>query len=95
MSLVDDHYCFGEVLGWPCNFIIAIAGVSVKMMKLMGFYVFHLHVFSLHFASTWGGCTWALCSDIYGISIRQKAVALTAATNWLVNFIFAFITPFN
>ena len=32
-----------------CNFIIAIAGVSVKMMKLMGFCVFHLHVFSLHF----------------------------------------------
>lgn len=78
-----------------CNFIIAIAGVSVKNDEVNGILcVSFACVFIAFFASTWGGCTWALCSDIYGISIRQKAVALTAATNWLVNFIFAFITPY-
>ncbi|KAI5960981.1 SNF3 [Candida pseudojiufengensis] len=77
------------------NFIIAIAGVSVKEDHVNAILCVSFScVFILFFASTWGGCTWALCSDIYGISIRQKAVALTAATNWLVNFIFAYITPY-
>ena len=32
-----------------CNFIMPLLVSVLKMMKLMGFYVFHLHVFSLHF----------------------------------------------
>ncbi|KAI5948684.1 SNF3 [Candida theae] len=77
------------------NFIIAITGVSVKEAHVSAsLCVSFSCVFILFFASTWGGCAWALCSDIYGISIRQKGVALTAATNWLVNFVFAYITPY-
>ncbi|WLF79924.1 Plasma membrane low glucose sensor [Lodderomyces elongisporus] len=83
-------------IGMACsNFIIAIAGVSVQERQTNAILcVSFACVFITFFASTWGGCTWALCSDIYSISIRQKAVSLTAATNWLVNFIFAFITPY-
>lgn len=77
------------------NFIIAITGVSVGEQHVNSILcVSFTCVFILFFASTWGGCAWALCSDIYGISIRQKGVALTAATNWLVNFVFAYITPY-
>lgn len=77
------------------NFIIAITGVSVQEQHVnASLCVSFSCVFILFFASTWGGCAWALCSDIYGISIRQKGVALTAATNWLVNFVFAYITPY-
>ncbi|KAI5952556.1 SNF3 [Candida jiufengensis] len=77
------------------NFIIAIAGVSIQQQHVNAILCVSFScVFILFFASTWGGCTWALCSDIYGISIRQKAVSLTAATNWFVNLIFAYITPY-
>lgn len=51
-------------------------------------------VFIAFFAASWGGCCWALTSDLYGISIRQKAISLTVSTNWIVNFIFAYITPY-
>ena len=77
------------------NFIIAICGVSINDSQINAILcVSFACVFIAFFASTWGGSTWALCSDIYGISVRQKAFSLTAATNWIVNFVFAYITPY-
>ncbi|KAM9903225.1 hypothetical protein OXX79_003490 [Metschnikowia pulcherrima] len=77
------------------NFIIAIVGVTMtsRDARSLVSIVFSC-CFIACFASSWGGCTWAICSDIYGISIRQKAVSITASTNWLVNFVFAYITPY-
>lgn len=78
-----------------CNFVIAIVGVSVSAQQARSIVsIVFSCCFIACFASSWGGATWALSADIYGISIRQKAVAITAATNWLVNFVFAFITPY-
>ncbi|CAI5758572.1 unnamed protein product [Candida verbasci] len=86
---------YGGIGMTASNFIIAIAGVSIQEREISAaICVSFACVFICFFASSWGGCTWALCSDIYSISIRQKAVALTASTNWLVNFIFAYITPY-
>ncbi|KAL6453122.1 RGT2 High glucose sensor RGT2 [Candida maltosa Xu316] len=77
------------------NFIIAIAGVSVNQQEVNAILcVSFACVFIAFFASTWGGSTWAVCSDIFGISIRQKAFSITTATNWIVNFVFAYITPY-
>lgn len=77
------------------NFIIAIVGVSISLDEAQGVVsIVFSCVFIAFFASSWGGCAWAICSDIYGITIRQKAVSITAATNWLVNFVFAYITPY-
>lgn len=77
------------------NFIIAIIGVTVSNREIQAICsISFLCVFIAFFASSWGGCVWAIASDIYGISIRQKAISITAATNWLVNFVFAYITPY-
>ncbi|SGZ51795.1 CIC11C00000002221 [Sungouiella intermedia] len=86
---------YGGVGMSVCNFTIAIIGVTVgnQESKSIVSIVFSC-CFIACFASTWGGCVWALASDIYGISIRQKAVAITASSNWLVNFTFAYITPY-
>lgn len=77
------------------NFVIAIVGVTVPHAepRALVSIVFSC-CFIACFASLWGGAVWALALDIFGISIRQKAISLTAATNWLVNFIFAYITPY-
>lgn len=78
-----------------CNFIIAIIGVTVKHNEINSIISISFSCgFIACFASSWGGAVWAIASDIYGISIRQKAIAITAATNWLVNFVFAYITPY-
>ncbi|KAK6463082.1 Hgt4 glucose and galactose sensor [Scheffersomyces coipomensis] len=77
------------------NFIIAITGVTISSRETASILSISFScVFIAFFASSWGGCTWALCSDIYGISIRQKAISITTATNWIVNFVFAYITPY-
>lgn len=77
------------------NFIIAIIGVTVANQQSRSYVsIVFSCCFIACFASSWGGAVWALASDIYSISIRQKAVAITAASNWLVNFTFAYITPY-
>ncbi|KAG7195598.1 Plasma membrane low glucose sensor [Scheffersomyces spartinae] len=86
---------YGGVAMSCANFIIAVVGVAVLDTFISStICISFLCVFIAIFASTWGGCTWALCSDIYGISIRQKAMSLSAATNWLVNFVLAYATPY-
>lgn len=78
-----------------CNFIIAIVGVTVTGQKTRAIVsIVFSCCFIACFATSWGGCTWALSADMFSISIRQKAIAITVATNWLVNFVFAFITPY-
>lgn len=86
---------FGGVGMAVCNLIIAIIGVTVDNQETRSLVsiVFSCCFISC-FASTWGGAVWALSADIYGISIRQKAVAITVSSNWLVNFTFAYITPY-
>lgn len=77
------------------NFTIAIVGVTMTSIEAKSVVsILFSCIFIACFASSWGGCAWAICSDIYGISIRQKAVSITAATNWLINFVFAYITPY-
>lgn len=86
---------FGGVGMAVANLIIAIVGVCVESRRISStICVSFSCIFIAFFASTWGGCTWALTSDIYGISIRQKAMSITTSTNWLMNFIFAYITPY-
>lgn len=87
------------LLGGVCmamfNFIIAIVGLTVANTQTRSVLsIFFSCCFIASFASTWGGCVWAIVADMFSISIRQKAVAITAATNWLVNFVFAYITPY-
>lgn len=86
---------FGAIGMAVSNFIIAIVGTTMPSSQnsAVVLIVFSC-VFIALFASLWGGAVWALVLDIYGISIRQKAISVTAATNWLVNFIFAYITPY-
>lgn len=77
------------------NFIIAIVGVCITDDNISSIISVSFSCsFIAFFAASWGGCPWALVSDMYGISIRQKAISITVATNWLVNFTCAYITPY-
>ncbi|VEU23839.1 DEKNAAC104961 [Brettanomyces naardenensis] len=77
-----------------CNYIIGIVGVetnSVIANKIMLAFVCGFIAF---FAATWGPVCWVVVGETYSLSIRQKAVSICAATNWLINFVFAYSTPY-
>jgi MFS family permease len=46
-----------------------------------------------NFAYSWGPASWILIAEIFPLSIRAKGTAIGASSNWMNNFIVAFITP--
>ncbi|KAK4054101.1 Plasma membrane low glucose sensor [Microbotryomycetes sp. JL201] len=50
--------------------------------------------FIAFFASTFGPGAWVVTGEIYPTSIRGKAMSLSTATNWLVNFALGYSTPY-
>ncbi|KAM0789622.1 hypothetical protein ACM66B_000427 [Microbotryomycetes sp. NB124-2] len=50
--------------------------------------------FIAFFASTFGPGAWVVTGEIYPTSIRGKAMSLSTATNWLINFALGYSTPY-
>lgn len=46
------------------------------------------------FAASWGPVAWVVTSEIYPLKIRVKAMSVSTASNWLLNFAIAYSTPF-
>ncbi|KAI1812611.1 high-affinity glucose transporter RGT2 [Poronia punctata] len=51
-------------------------------------------IYIFFFASTWGPLAWVVTGEIYPLKIRAKALSIATASNWLLNFVIAFITPY-
>ena len=46
------------------------------------------------FAASWGPVVWVVTSEIYPLKIRAKAMSVSTAANWVLNFGIAYSTPF-
>lgn len=46
------------------------------------------------FAASWGPVVWVVTSEIYPLKVRAKAMSLTTASNWALNFGIAYSAPF-
>lgn len=46
------------------------------------------------FAASWGPVAWVVTSEIYPLKIRAKAMSVSTASNWLLNFVLAYSTPY-
>lgn len=46
------------------------------------------------FAASWGPVAWVVTSEIYPLKIRAKAISISTASNWLLNFAIAYAGPF-
>ncbi|KAI6713087.1 hypothetical protein B2J93_5332 [Marssonina coronariae] len=46
------------------------------------------------FASTWGPIAWVVTGEIFPLKVRAKALSMTTATNWLLNWAIAYSTPY-
>ncbi|KAH3674523.1 hypothetical protein WICPIJ_009561 [Wickerhamomyces pijperi] len=85
---------FGGIIMTISNFIIGIVGVTTNSVIANKVMIAFVCLFIASFAASWGPVVWVVVGEIYSLGVRGKAVALSAATNWLVNFTFAFITPY-
>lgn len=41
-----------------------------------------------------GPVAWVVTGEIFPLKVRAKALSMTTATNWLLNFAIAFSTPY-
>lgn len=51
-------------------------------------------IYIFFFAASWGPVVWVVTSEIYPLKVRAKAMSVTTASNWLLNFGIAYGTPF-
>ncbi|PQE27043.1 mfs monosaccharide protein [Rutstroemia sp. NJR-2017a WRK4] len=86
---------YGGICMSICEFIIAIVGTllsSSSTAQIVLFVFVCIHI--AFFASTWGPVGWAVSGEIFPLSIRGRGIALSTASNWLWNFVIAFVTPY-
>ncbi|EDO15910.1 hypothetical protein Kpol_1019p31 [Vanderwaltozyma polyspora DSM 70294] len=76
------------------NFIIAIVSFADEHVINNRVMIAFICIFIVCFTSSWGIIVWVLSAELYPLGVRSKCVAICAASNWLVNFICAFITPY-
>jgi len=85
----------GATLMLICEFIVggvgtAYPGSSTASTVLIVF----VCIYIFGFATTWGPAAWVVIGEIFPLPIRAKGVALSTASNWLWNFVLAYVTPY-
>lgn len=53
-----------------------------------------IYVFAVFFCVSWNGLSWIYASEIFAIQIRGVCMAITAAVQWLAQFVIARSTPY-
>ncbi|CDO95573.1 unnamed protein product [Kluyveromyces dobzhanskii CBS 2104] len=84
----------GGVLMVISNFIVAIAGLATESMVANKVMIAFICLFIASFSATWGGGVWVISAELYPLGVRAKCTAICAASNWLINFICALLTPY-
>lgn len=78
-----------------CQLIVASVGTAlpgsqVASKCLIAFVCFYI----FFFASSWGPCAWVVTGESFPLKARAKGLSMTTASNWLLNFIIAYVTPY-
>lgn len=77
------------------EFIVAIVGTALPNSQAANKTLIAFScTFIASFAATWGPLAWVVVGEIFPLRVRGKSVAICAGSNWLFNFVIAFITPY-
>ncbi|KAI0857083.1 high-affinity glucose transporter RGT2 [Xylaria cubensis] len=87
------------------QFVVALLGTLTTGQDSMGNTIVYneaaqkasiafVSIFIFFFAATWGPLGWVVTGEIFPLKTRAKSLSLTTASNWLLNFIIAFVTPY-
>ncbi|QRV87794.1 Sugar (and other) transporter [Ceratobasidium sp. AG-Ba] len=76
--------------------IIGATGITVSTDNEVGQRVLVAFVFLYvaAFALTWGPVAWVVNAELYPLAVRAKAMSMTGATNWAVNFGIGYSVPY-
>ncbi|KAI0126901.1 glucose transporter rco-3 [Xylariales sp. AK1849] len=80
-----------------CQLVIAIFASAVPdpdsevASKIL---VVFVSVFVFFYAASWGPVAWVVTAEIYPLKVRAKAMSVSTASNWLLNFGIAYGTPY-
>ncbi|PLW07350.1 hypothetical protein PCANC_06994 [Puccinia coronata f. sp. avenae] len=86
----------GAMMMFACELIVACVGTftsahnEASQKVLVAFSCIFIGIF----AATWGPIPWVVTSEIYPLATRGKQMAMSTASNWAVNFLIGFITPY-
>ncbi|KAK4899543.1 hypothetical protein LTR27_003276 [Elasticomyces elasticus] len=77
-----------------CGVIVATCAHDWDAHKAAGWAAVAMIWFYIaNFGYSWGPASWTLIAEIFPLSIRAKGSSIAASSNWMNNFIIAFITP--
>ncbi|KAL9037757.1 MAG: hypothetical protein Q9214_005557 [Letrouitia sp. 1 TL-2023] len=71
----------------------AIVGTSTKLTGSSYFAIICVMMYAAFFAFGWGPVPWMLCAECAPNHMRSLIMASALMTQWLFNFVIAFITP--
>ncbi|CAK7201379.1 Plasma membrane low glucose sensor [Sporothrix eucalyptigena] len=85
--------------------IVALLGTLTTSQDALGNIIVHnlaaqkasiafVCIYIFFFASTWGPLGWVVTGEIFPLKHRSRALAMTTATNWLLNWAIAYSTPY-
>ncbi|KAG0152412.1 hypothetical protein CROQUDRAFT_649808 [Cronartium quercuum f. sp. fusiforme G11] len=86
----------GAALMAVCEFIVAILGLTVSTSSSAGqnAMIASVCIYLGAFAASWGPVPWVVTSEIFPLAIRAKAMSLSTASNWALNFAIGYSTPY-
>lgn len=85
---------FGAIGMCICQFIVAIVGVSTSSTVSNKVLIAFVCIYIFFFACSWGPVAWVVTGELFPLKVRAKALSMTTATNWLLNWAIAFSTPY-
>ncbi|PLW35160.1 hypothetical protein PCASD_11245 [Puccinia coronata f. sp. avenae] len=87
---------YGAAMMFACELVVACVGTfttannQASQKVLVAFSCIFIGIF----AATWGPIPWVVTSEIYPLATRGKQMAMSTASNWGINFLIGFITPY-
>jgi MFS transporter, SP family, sugar:H+ symporter len=77
-----------------CQFIVAITGTvaGTEDLAAQRAAIAFVCIYIYFFASSWGPVAWVVTGELFPLKVRAKALSMTTATNWLLNFAIAYST---
>lgn len=70
-----------------CQFIVAGVGLlPVDNQPAQQALVAFVCIYIFFFACSWGPCAWVVTGEIFPLKVRAKSLAMTTASNWLLNW---------
>jgi SP family sugar:H+ symporter-like MFS transporter len=79
-----------------CQYVVAITGTvaATEDQSAQRTAIAFVCIYIFFFASSWGPVAWVVTGELFPLKVRAKALSMTTASNWLLNFSIAYATPY-